>query len=83
VLKPWPARPSEVAREAIFIGKKTLHFNHLRESFREFLLRLLILVAREGFLKDKRGPGAKKFELHCCRINAMGRKKESQSKTKF
>jgi len=40
-------------------------------------------VAREGFLKDKRGPGAKKFELHCCRINAMGRKKESQSKTKF
>ena len=23
VLKPWPARPSGVAREAIFIGKKT------------------------------------------------------------
>jgi len=22
-LKPWPARPSGVAREAIFIGKKT------------------------------------------------------------
>jgi len=22
VLKPWPARPSGVAREAIFIGKK-------------------------------------------------------------
>jgi len=27
-------------------------------------LRLLILVAREGFLKDKRGPRAKKFEHH-------------------
>jgi len=23
VLKPWPARPSGVAREAIFNGKKT------------------------------------------------------------
>jgi len=23
VLKPWPARPSGVASEAIFIGKKT------------------------------------------------------------
>jgi len=23
VLKPWPARPSGVAREAIFIGKET------------------------------------------------------------
>jgi len=23
VLKPWPARPSGVAREAIFTGKKT------------------------------------------------------------
>jgi len=23
VLKPWPARPSGVTREAIFIGKKT------------------------------------------------------------
>jgi len=28
-------------------------------------LRLLILVAREGFLKDKCGPRAKKFEHHC------------------
>jgi len=28
-------------------------------------LRLLILVAREGFLKDKCGPRAKKFEYHC------------------
>jgi len=27
-------------------------------------LRLLILVAREGFLKDKCGPRAKKFEYH-------------------
>jgi len=27
-------------------------------------LRLLILVAREGFLKDKYGPRAKKFEHH-------------------
>ena len=67
VLKPWPARPSRVAREAIFIGKKTKHFNHLREFFREFLLRLLILVAREGFLKDKCGPRAKTFEHHCCK----------------
>jgi len=36
VLKPWlaghmwPARPSGVAYEAIFIGKKTWHFNYLR-----------------------------------------------------
>jgi len=30
-------------------------------------LRLLILVAREGFLKDKYGPRAKTFEHHCCR----------------
>jgi len=36
-------------------------FNHLRE----FLLRLLILVAREGFLKDKCGPRAKTFDHHC------------------
>jgi len=64
VLKPWPARPSGVAREAIFIGKKTLNFNQLREFFRGFLLRLLILVARDGFLKDKCGPRAKKFEHH-------------------
>jgi len=28
-------------------------------------LRLLILVAREGFLKDKCRPRAKKFEHHC------------------
>jgi len=28
-------------------------------------LRLLILVAREGFLKDKCGPRAKKFGHHC------------------
>jgi len=28
-------------------------------------LKLLILVAREGFLKDKCGPRAKKFEHHC------------------
>jgi len=28
-------------------------------------LRLLIPVAREGFLKDKCGPRAKKFEHHC------------------
>jgi len=28
-------------------------------------LRLFILVAREGFLKDKCGPRAKKFEHHC------------------
>jgi len=28
-------------------------------------LRLLILVAREGFLKDKCDPRAKKFEHHC------------------
>jgi len=28
-------------------------------------LRLLILAAREGFLKDKCGPRAKKFEHHC------------------
>jgi len=28
-------------------------------------LRLLILVAREGFLKDKCSPRAKKFEPHC------------------
>jgi len=28
-------------------------------------LRLLILVAREGFLKDECGPRAKKFEHHC------------------
>jgi len=28
-------------------------------------LRLLILVAREGFLKEKCGPRAKKFEHHC------------------
>jgi len=41
-----------VARKAIFIGKKAEQFDHLREYFREFLLRLLILVAREGFLKD-------------------------------
>jgi len=27
-------------------------------------LRLLILVAREGFLKDKRGQRAKKCEYH-------------------
>jgi len=56
-----------VAREATFIGKKTYHFNHLRGFFREFLLRLLILVAREGFLKDKCGPRAKTFEHHCFR----------------
>jgi len=28
-------------------------------------LRLLILVAREGFLKEKYSPQAKKFEHHC------------------
>jgi len=28
-------------------------------------LRLLILVTREGFRKDKCGPRAKKFEHHC------------------
>jgi len=28
-------------------------------------LRLLIPVACEGFLKDKCGPRAKKFEHHC------------------
>jgi len=28
-------------------------------------LRLLILVAREGFLKDKCDPRAKKIEHHC------------------
>jgi len=28
-------------------------------------LRLLILVAHEGFMKDKCGPQAKKFEHHC------------------
>jgi len=31
-------------------------------------LRLLILVAREGFLKNKCGPPAKKFEHHCARL---------------
>jgi len=30
-------------------------------------LRLLILVAREGFLNDTCGPRAKKFEHHCTR----------------
>jgi len=30
-------------------------------------LRILILVAREGFLKDKCGPRAKTFERLCCR----------------
>jgi len=33
-----------------------------RDFFGIFLLRLLILVAHEGFLKDKCGPRAKKFE---------------------
>jgi len=28
-------------------------------------LRLLILVAREGFLKDNCGPRAKTFKHHC------------------
>jgi len=38
-------------------------------------LRLLILVAREGFLEDKCGPRAKKFEHHCstyCNSNKHG-----------
>jgi len=30
-------------------------------------LKLLILVAREGFLKNKCGPRAKRFEHHCLR----------------
>jgi len=64
-----------VAREAIFIGKKTYHFNHLRVFFREFLLRLLILVAREGFLKGKCGPRAKKFEHHCLEPSTEFQKK--------
>jgi len=71
VLKPW-------TREAIFIGKKTLHLNHFREFFTEFLLRLLILVAREGFLKDKCGPRAKKFEHHCFRSNPSQERPLSQ-----
>jgi len=33
-------------------------------------LRLLILVAREGFLKDKCGPRAKKFEHDCSSLIA-------------
>jgi len=37
--------------------------------FREFLLRLLILVAREGFLKHKCGPQAKTFEHHYYRCS--------------
>jgi len=31
-------------------------------------LSLLILVAREGFLKDKCGPRTKKFEHHCAAV---------------
>jgi len=34
-------------------------------------LRLLILVAREGFLKDKCGPRAKKFEHHWYRLSRL------------
>jgi len=33
-------------------------------------LRLLILVAREGFLKDECDPQAKKFEHHCLRCTS-------------
>jgi len=33
--------------------------------FREFLLRLLILVSREGFLKDKCASRTITFEHHC------------------
>jgi len=54
VLKPWPEKQFSLER-------KLNTFNHLRK----FLLRLLILVTREGFLKDKCGPRAKKFEHHC------------------
>ena len=32
------------------------------------MLRLLILVAHEGFLKDKCGPRSKKFKHHCMRV---------------
>jgi len=35
-------------------------------------LRLLILVAREEFLKDKYGPRAEKFEHHCCKQSIVG-----------
>jgi len=41
-------------------------------------LRLLILVAREGFLKDKCGPRAKKFEHHCFRSNPSQERPLSQ-----
>jgi len=33
-------------------------------------LRLLILVAREEFLKDKCGPRTKKFEHHCVTLSS-------------
>ena len=40
------------------------HFYYLTIKF-SFKKRLLILVAREGFLEDKCGPRAKNFEHHC------------------
>jgi len=39
-------------------------------------LRLLILVAREGFLKHKCGPRAKKFVHHCHRTTRFLQVKE-------
>jgi len=44
-------------------------------------LRLLILLAREGFLKDKCGPRAKKFEHHCSK--ASQKKKSSATVEKL
>ena len=40
------------------------HFYDLILKSFALKIRLLILVAREGFLKDKFGPRAKKFEHH-------------------
>jgi len=39
----------------------------------------LILVTREGFLKDKCGPRAKKFEHHCFRLNCDTQLKQNET----
>ena len=68
-----------VARKALWGGPRSnFHWKNKltlqlfrREFLREFLLRLLILVARKGFLKDKCGPRVKKFEHHWSRPSKM------------
>ena len=50
--------------DAIVSSSLFCSFYYLTIKF-SFKKRLLILVAREGFLEDKCGPRAKNFEHHC------------------